>query len=50
MFDYDMTLLVEMPIEFLREFPLEIYTMCREILFDFVALSSLLAHFYEHGN
>jgi hypothetical protein len=36
MFDYDMTLLVEMCIEFLRELPLEIYAMCRETLLDFL--------------
>jgi len=36
MFDYDMTLLVEMPIAFLREFLLEIYVMCRETLLDFL--------------
>ena len=31
-FDHDMTLLVEMPNEFL----LEIYAMCRETLLDFL--------------
>jgi hypothetical protein len=50
MFDHDMTLVVEMPIELLREFPLEIYAICRETFLDFWALSSLLAHFSKHGN
>jgi hypothetical protein len=34
MLDHDMTLLVEMPFEFLWEFPLEIYAMCRDTVLD----------------